>query len=213
MQLQLREHGQPGLCHTRHTQESEVKPGSVKSPLVGAGGDRVEHIGQETVGNATREGANVGIAFDAAKVRRPLLSVDSLEEKGQVAVFTDSSGFIIPKSALQVDPAMRKLRGEELTVERRSSRVVRKPCESAPEERSAHEGTHLPFRDWCPHCVSCQRFTEKAEGEPPMVQIDYQFALEKTNVDISAEQVVTAGPMVIISMATICGRGAVAAAQ
>ena len=79
------------VCPVDYAQESEVKPGSVKSPLVGAGGDRVEHIGQETVGNATREGANVGIAFDAAKVRRPLLSVDSLEEKGQVAVFTDSA--------------------------------------------------------------------------------------------------------------------------
>ena len=36
------------------------------------------------------------------------------------------------------------------------------------EERSAHEGTHLPFCDWCPHCVSCRasdpahRLTERA---------------------------------------------------
>ena len=39
------------------------------------------------------------------------------------------------------------------------------------------------------------------------------FASEKTNLEISAEQVVTPGPMVTISMATFCGRGAVAATQ
>ena len=39
--------------------------------------------------------------------------------------------------------------------------------------------------------------TERAKGEPPLVQIDCQFASEKMNMEISAEQVVTAGPMVI----------------
>ena len=73
---------------------------------------------------------------------------------------------------------------------------LRKPGEPTPEERSAHEGTHLPFRDWCPHCVSCRasdpahRLIERVEGEPSMVQIDHQFPLEQTNMEISAEQVV-----------------------
>ena len=66
-------------------------------------------IGQKTVGYATREVANVEIEFEAAKVRRKVLSVDSLVEKGQVAVFTDSGSFIIPRSALQVDPPVKKL--------------------------------------------------------------------------------------------------------
>ena len=193
-------------------------------------------------------------------MRRPLLSVDSLVEKGQMEVFTDSGGFIIPRSALQVDPAVRKLgmkrqnghfwlplarrveasvnsvmvaptegaakgqdvdekMDEELPVEARSARVVRKPGEPTPEERSAHESTHLPSRDWCPHCVSCRasdpshRLTDRAEDEPPMVQIDYQFASEKVNMEVSDEQVVTAGPTVTIFMATFCGSGAVAATQ
>ena len=46
-----------------------------------------------------------------------------------------------------------------------------------------------------------------------MVQIDYQFASEKVNMEVSDEQVVTAGPMVTMKMATFCGRGAVAATQ
>ena len=53
---------------------------------------------------------------------------------------------------------------------------------------------------------------ETAEGESPMVQIDCH-ASDNTNMDISAEQFVTAGPMVTIFMATFCGRGAVAATQ
>ena len=85
-------------CPVGYAPECEVSSGSVKLPLVGAGGGRIEHIGQKTVGYATRDGANVEISFEAAKVRRPLLSVDSLVEKGQVAVFTDSGGFIIPRS-------------------------------------------------------------------------------------------------------------------
>ena len=195
-------------CPVDYAPECEVNRGSAKLPLVSAGGDRIVHIGQKTVGYATRDGANVEIAFEAAKVR--LLSVDSLVEKGQVAVFTDSGGFIIPRSALQVDPAVRKLSmkrqnghfwlplarrvetsvnpvmvapmedaaegqdvdgkmDEELPVEERSARVVRKPGEPTPE-RSAHEATHFPFRDWGPHCVSCtasdpaHQLTERAEG-------------------------------------------------
>ena len=97
-------------CPFDYAPECEVNRGSVKLPLVGAGGDRIEHIGQKTVGYATRDGANFEIAFEAAKVRRPVLSVDSLVEKGQVAVFTDSGGFIITRSALQVDPAVRKVK-------------------------------------------------------------------------------------------------------
>ena len=63
-------------CPVDYAPECEVSSGSIKLPLVGAGGDRIEHIGQKTVGYATRDGANVEIAFEAAKVRRPLLSVD-----------------------------------------------------------------------------------------------------------------------------------------
>ena len=43
-----------------------------------------------------------------------------------------------------------------------------------------------------------------------MVQIDHQFVSETV---VSAEQVVTAGPMVTIFMETFCGLGAVAATQ
>ena len=70
-------------CPVDCAPECELKSTSAKLPLVGAGGDRIEHIGQKTVGYATREGENVEIEFEAAKVRRPLLSVDSWSRKGK----------------------------------------------------------------------------------------------------------------------------------
>ena len=83
-------------CPVDYAPECEVTRGSARLPLVGAGGDRID-------------GTNVEIVFEAAKVRRPLLSVDSLVEKGQAEVFSSSGGFIIPRSALQADPTARKL--------------------------------------------------------------------------------------------------------
>ena len=156
------------------------------------------------LGYATRDGANVEIAFEASNVRRPLLSVDSQVEKRPVAVFTDSGGFIIPRSALQVDPAVRKLSmkrqnghfwlplarrvetsvnpvmvapmedaaegqdvdekmDEELPVEERSARVVRKSGEPTPEERSAHEVKTLAV----PRLGSPLRLVQTVRPSPP----------------------------------------------
>ena len=57
-------------CPVDDAPQCEVEPGSVKLPLVGAGGDRIEHIGQKTVGYATGEDADIEIAFEALKVAR-----------------------------------------------------------------------------------------------------------------------------------------------
>ena len=85
-----------------------VQPDSLS--FVGAGGDSIEHIGQKTVGYATRDGANVEIAFEAAQVRRPLLSVDSLVERGQVAVCTDFGELVHhPEVCAAGDPAVERL--------------------------------------------------------------------------------------------------------
>ena len=104
---------------------------------------------RKTVGYATRDSANVEIAFETAKVRRPLLSVDSLVEKGQVAVSTETGGFTIPRSALQVDPAVRKLSRKRqnghfwLALARRIETSVNPvmvvPVEGAAEEQDVDE--------------------------------------------------------------------------
>ena len=55
-------------CPAGYAPECEIRPRSVKLLLVGAGGDRIEYTGQNTLGYATREGVNVEIAFEAAEV-------------------------------------------------------------------------------------------------------------------------------------------------
>ena len=86
--------------HETPLTESEVKPGSVKLDLVGAGGDRIEHIGQKTVGcvTRTREGATATALGGQLGVESTGGSVHGLW------------CFIIPMSAPQVGPAVRKLR-------------------------------------------------------------------------------------------------------
>ena len=49
-------------------------------------------------------------------------------------------------------------------------------------ERDAHDATHLPFRDWCPECVtgrrdnpSHKRRVEDNENAIPEVHMDYCF--------------------------------------
>ena len=61
-------------CPVNYAPECEVARGSARLPLVGAGGDCIEHVGRVR----HKRCANGEIAFGAAKVRRPLLSVDSL---------------------------------------------------------------------------------------------------------------------------------------
>ena len=53
-------------------------------------------------------------------------------------------------------------------------------------ERRLHELTHLPFRQWCPHCVACKSRpdhqlrsdpSEVASGENPTIQLDLMFGI------------------------------------
>ena len=43
--------------------------------------------------------------------------------------------------------------GSEVGEEARAPRVRRAPKGPTQLEREQHEATHLPFRDWCAHCV------------------------------------------------------------
>ena len=85
-----------------------------------------------------------------------LLSVDSVIWKGQVAVFTDSGGFIIPMSALQVDPPVRKLSLKRqnghfwLPLARRVETSVSPVM--VPSMEGAAEGGRMPTRRWTRSC-------------------------------------------------------------
>ena len=41
----------------------------------------------------------------------------------------------------------------ETEEEEREPNMLRGPARVSEKERDDHEATHIPFREWCPHCV------------------------------------------------------------
>ena len=67
--------------------------------------------------------------------------------------------------------------GEEGLVPR-IKKIVAKPT---AEEVEQHMATHIPFRDWCPHCVAGKSKIDphikgnKAERTIPKISLDYMY--------------------------------------
>ena len=69
-------------------------------------------------------------------------------------------------------------RTEQETSDRhaRVPKGLKVPGESSSSERKQHELTHLPFRDWCPHCVKAKGRHSPAKKQidhQPVIQVDY----------------------------------------
>ena len=60
----------------------------------------------------------------------------------------------------------------------RTKKVVKEPT---AEEVERHMATHIPFRDWCPHCVAGKSKTDphfkgnKGERTVPKISLDYMY--------------------------------------
>ena len=57
--------------------------------------------------------------------------------------------------------------------------------------RKLHELTHLPFRDWCAHCVACKSRADQcrrsepevtAERSFPTIQIDLMYGVDSNPI-------------------------------
>ena len=67
----------------------------------------------------------------------------------------------------------------------RTGRGLKIPGEPTLAERRQHELTHLPLRDWCPHCVKAKGRhgpAKKQSDRQPVIQIDY--CLHATSEDL-----------------------------
>ena len=71
----------------------------------------------------------------------------------------------------------------EVVEPRPAGSSVRAPSLREPK---LHELTHFPFREWCPHCVSCKSGVDQhrksepeivAEREFPIIQLDFMFGI------------------------------------
>ena len=84
-------------------------PGSLAGQkYLGPGGEEIPNMGQFTA-MMTIEGEREGkFTFQAAPVRKPLLAVSSVNDKGNLVVFDGDASFIIPGTGPQV-AQLRKL--------------------------------------------------------------------------------------------------------
>ena len=67
---------------------------------------------------------------------------------------------------------------ETIDTTARVGRGLKVPGEPTLAERKQHELTHLPYRDWCPHCVKAKGRhgpSKKQSDRQPVIQIDYCF--------------------------------------
>ncbi len=60
--------------------------------------------------------------------------------------------------------------------------TLRRPAAPTRKEREEHEATHIPYREWCEHCVAGKsrntaHKTRQKEEEPPIpvIALDYMF--------------------------------------
>ena len=56
--------------------------------------------------------------------------------------------------------------------------MLKIPGEPSESERRLHELTHLPYRDWCEHCVKSnlpQSHAVEKNDRQPVIQIDFSF--------------------------------------
>ena len=82
----------------------DLKPskGSVKGQrYLGPGGEKIDNLGKLTVKVHTERhgGSDISsrMTFQGAKVRRPLLAVSGVIDKGNIVVFDGSGSFMLPK--------------------------------------------------------------------------------------------------------------------
>ena len=78
-------------------------PGSLAvQKYLGPGGEEIQNLGQITA-SMTIEGQREGrFTFQATPVRKPLLVVSSVNDKGKLVVFDGAESFIIPGKGPQV---------------------------------------------------------------------------------------------------------------
>ena len=66
---------------------------------IGPGGQRIQNHGRFRPGLMLRGGRTSQVNFNAAKVRKPLLAVSSVCDKGNWTLFGPDGGYIVPMDA------------------------------------------------------------------------------------------------------------------
>ena len=120
-------------------------------------------------------------------------------------------------------PLDRPIAGEnaEQETEDRSAvkpKMLKVPGEPSENERRLHELTHLPYRDWCEHCVKTKgrqsHAVKKKNDRQPVIQIDFSVMATENDLPkrtiLNATDVQTGYSMAVVlpskgSVEKVCG--------
>jgi hypothetical protein len=93
-------------------------------------------------------------------------------------------------------------------------RAVRDPGQPTVAEVAAHELTHLPFRPWCPDCVSGRaaddphrRVAADVENGVPKVSVDYGFMSSDDGELTRTILVLKVSGSKVVAARCVCGKG------
>ena len=89
--------------------------------------------------------------------------------------------------------------------EGRKPKLMRSPVLPSKQEVEEHNVTHIPYRDWCEHCVKARANNDghakggaaPSEDEAPMVGMDYAFLISKIPTP-EGEMPDQCGPVIVI---------------
>ena len=95
---------------------------------------------------------------------------------------------------------------EDEPKENAKPKILRSPTEPTKREREEHALTHVPFRDWCAHCVRGRgissphpRSSERSEDSVPLIAGDYGFPGDKR--DESGQRATVAESITLLCLA------------
>ena len=122
----------------------DLKPskGSVKGQrYVGPGGEKIDNLGELTVKVRTERHGGGDISsrktFQGAKVRKPLLALSGVIDKGYIVVFDGSGSFTLPNSCARVASVRKAITGVQGRMPRHAKNGVFVLRTWEPEDKSS----------------------------------------------------------------------------
>ena len=113
--------------------------------------------------------------------------------EGLVSNKGNTSGEVKADDEVKIDKNAQMMSPVEESDEAVTAKVLPSPSPPSRQEMLEHNITHMPFRNWCPHCLAGKaKSTKHMQGaglgvsETPIISMDYMFMGDK-NTDVNEE--------------------------
>ena len=127
-------------------QETEASRQGVK--YVAANGQKIANVGQNIIKGVTDEGMPLGMTWQIAEVKKPLASIGRMCDAGNVAVFTEDDGYVVPQKVLNKTlVALDKIETKSLRMEREGGVYNFKLWIPRPPENNVSNNRFAPLQE------------------------------------------------------------------